>query len=409
MIPPFPATPSAGRRPSGGWPAVRWLRAAEAALFLALLGLAEVRAIVGQAPWSVHVLVVVVAGAFAAGLARVERWPGAGRAAWLMAVSAGTLALVALSRDFVWTLFPLWMLTAHLLALPVALVLTAVSLAVVITCSAIGGDESAAAVLGPIVGALVAVGVARGVLRFQHEASEHQRLLGEVLAAQDEAAALADQLAASQREAGALAERARLARDIHDTLAQGFSSIVLLARAAGRERDAEAVRRLVREIESTASAELAESRRVVYALAPAPGGELAASIGRLASEAAQAMGAELTLDLQDVPRLSTAAEVALLRAAQSALANVRRHAGASSLAVTLGCTDRAVRLDVVDDGRGFDPASVPATPTLAGGYGLRAMRERLTALGGALAVESEPGGGTALTASVPLVTREEES
>ena len=283
-------------------------------------------------------------------------------------------------------------------ALTAALVLTAVSLAVLVTVLALSGADSAGGVLGPLIGALVSVGVARGVLLFEHEASEHRRLVHEVLRAQDESARL-------QREAGVLAERTRLAHDIHDTLAQGFSSVVLLARAAAREPDADRVRDLVAQIGATASDHLGEARRVVYELAPTdPGaGGLAAPLRRLTSEVANAVGAEWSVRVDpDLPRLATTTEVALLRAAQGTLANVRRHARAGRIAVELARADDEVRLDVVDDGVGFDPAGLSG-PTLAGGYGLRALRERLVDLGGGLEVESEPGGGTAVSVHLPLV------
>ena len=95
--------------------------------------------------------------------------------------------------------------------------------------------------------------------------------------------------------------------------------------------------------------------------------------------------------------------VTLLRAAQGALANVRRHADANTVTVTVTRDDSDVRLDVIDDGVGFDPTSLADTePTLAGGYGLRALRARLAALGGGLAIESEPGHGTVLSVTIPF-------
>nr|WP_269778995.1 sensor histidine kinase [Propioniciclava soli] len=259
------------------------------------------------------------------------------------------------------------------------------------------GNDAPAAVLGPVIGALVALGIARGVLRFEHEAAEHRRLVGEVLVAQEATAA-------AQREAGVQAERARLAHDIHDTLAQGFSSVILLARAAGREPDAARTAALIERIEATASQNLADARRVVYALAPeeTSAGGLAAPLRRLAGEAADAVGATASVTIDpDLPRLGTATEVALLRVAQGALANVRAHARPGRVAVELSRSGETVRLDVVDDGVGFDPTRLGAA-TLEGGYGLRALRERLVELGGGLAIESEPGGGTAVSAHLPL-------
>ena len=96
-------------------------------------------------------------------------------------------------------------------------------------------------------------------------------------------------------------------------------------------------------------------------------------------------------------------ETTLLRTAQEALANVARHAAAGRVALTLSYMEDVVTLDVRDDGTGFDP-DVPREPTAEGGYGLAAMRERLLRIAGRLEVESEPGGGTALSACVPAVT-----
>ena len=90
-------------------------------------------------------------------------------------------------------------------------------------------------------------------------------------------------------------------------------------------------------------------------------------------------------------------EFALLRAAQEALANVARHAHATRVGLTISYMESEVALDVRDDGVGFDPA-VPDR-----GFGLVAMRQRIAALSGTLQVESEPGGGTAISACVPTV------
>ena len=228
-----------------------------------------------------------------------------------------------------------------------------------------------------------------------------------MLASQAETAALSDELVRAQRDAGILAERTRLSHDLHDTVAQGFSSILLLARAAAREPDPQRVQGLLNQIQSAAADNLAESRRVVYALAPddLTTGGLSGPLARMTTELATQLGADVTLEVDPLlPRLATAGEVALLRAAQGTLANVRRHSGARHVRVSVARFDRVVRLDVVDDGVGFDPASlVDSEPTLDGGYGLTALRARLASLGGGVAVESEPGHGTALSITVPFV------
>ncbi len=120
----------------------------------------------------------------------------------------------------------------------------------------------------------------------------------------------------------------------------------------------------------------------------------------------------------DPVALPTDVEAALLRVAQSALANVERHAAATRVAVTLSflagaaAGEEAVALDVVDDGRGFDPEALPAPSDdvpggTSGGFGLVAMRARLAELGGTLSVESAPGAGTAVAAWVPLGAAED--
>src|SRR5690606_15884124 len=140
----------------------------------------------------------------------------------------------------------------------------------------------------------------------------------------------------------------------------------------------------VREAEAVARASLDEARGLVWALRPttlADGGLPAA----LERAVAAVPGAELTIS--GAPRsLDPDVEVTVLRAAQEGLANARRHAAAGSVAVTLTYFDDTVALDVIDDGRGFDPDAV-ASPGPSGGHGLRGMRERAERLGGTLVVE----------------------
>lgn len=107
--------------------------------------------------------------------------------------------------------------------------------------------------------------------------------------------------------------------------------------------------------------------------------------------------------MSGTPRvLPTPYEVALLRIAQSALANVVRHARAGRAEITLTFMDASVTLDVVDDGRGFDPSALSSAPSGEGGFGLPAMRARAETLGGLFTVESDPGQGTAVAVTLPL-------
>lgn len=406
---------------------LRGLQLGQQALFAVLLVLGAGRA----ATDSGHpVLALVGSGLLAlwyvagAVLARRRRDRATG-VRWLVALLLGWAALVALSADFSWLAFPLFFLCLHLLASRIALVTVGAMTAVVVAAQlSTGVGNRPAQVLGPVLGALVAVGMSSVYRRLVAENVERRQLIAELVAAQGDLVATHDALAAAQRESGALAERARLARDIHDTLAQGFSSILLLARAGlttpATASDVGATHRgssngpapvgvdgtaLLRQIEATAAENLDEARRVVHALAPAALEEapLVAALGRLLNRTAQQGDLQPVLHCDGEPVvLATAVEVALLRLAQGALANVRQHAQATRVGITLTYSDHEVRLDVVDDGAGFDPGMVTHPSADGAGFGLRAMRERLAALGGSLDVESAPGSGTAVAATVPL-------
>jgi signal transduction histidine kinase len=212
-------------------------------------------------------------------------------------------------------------------------------------------------------------------------------------------------LAAAEWESGRLAERQRLARDIHDTLAQGFVSIVLQLQAAESElpAGADAARRHLELARRTASDNLAEVRRLVWDLRPEQlrAASLGEALGRLTERLAEESGVTATTTVTGTPRpLSPDAEVTLLRVTQEALANVSRHARAGRVALTLSYMDGEAALDVRDDGIGFAPGADGARPN--GGLGLHGMRERVEALGGRLAVESAPGGGTTVAVTVPV-------
>jgi signal transduction histidine kinase len=222
---------------------------------------------------------------------------------------------------------------------------------------------------------------------------EHAALIEELSTARHE-------LAAAHHEAGVLAERHRLAGEIHDTLAQGFTSIVTLVQAAeaGVDPQAAQVRRHLDMALATARDNLAEARVLVAALCPARLED--SSLGEALCRVAEATSAEAGIRTRTeivgrVRPLPTGIEVVLLRVCQEALANVRKHAGASEVSVHLRYTDDQVELNVTDDGAGFDMASVD------GGYGLRGMRDRVRAVGGTVGVESAPGAGTTVLVEVP--------
>ena len=209
-------------------------------------------------------------------------------------------------------------------------------------------------------------------------------------------------LAAAERAQGVFAERERLSREIHDTLAQGFTSVVTLARAADAalERgDVETVRERLALLEQTAAENLAEARLIVAALTPGhlQNGTLAEALQRVVDAAAAESGIAGELTVVGSPGSAPAnSEVAVLRTAQEAIANIRRHSGASSFRVRLDYhqPDR-IGLEVTDDGRGFDADAV------RGGFGLVGAQSRAADLGTELVVDSAPGSGTTLRVSVP--------
>ncbi|MFE9692193.1 sensor histidine kinase [Micromonospora sp. NPDC005806] len=371
-------------------------------LLVSLLMLAAGRAVADHDPRAAGVVAAAAAlGLVYAAGGLLTRARAAHRAAvlWLTAVSAVWLVLLVLSADGVWLAFPLYFLHLHLLSRRAGLAaVAATTLAAVVAFAAHRGSFGPATAVGPILGAVVAVAVVWGYEALYQESERRRRLI------EDLSAARAD-LAAAQHAAGVLAERERLAREIHDTLAQGLSSIQLLLRAAERALPDGVAARHVAQARQAAVDNLAEARRFVAALAPPAleGGTLTAALHRLCAttSARHRLAARFRLTGDPVP-LPTAYEVALLRVAQSALANTVRHAHASTVEVTLGYLAGQVTVDVADDGTGFDPAATPTGDPGSGGFGLAAMRARVRALGGTLDVRSAPGRGTAVSAHLPV-------
>lgn len=215
-----------------------------------------------------------------------------------------------------------------------------------------------------------------------------------------ENAELHAQLVAQAREAGIVEERQRLAGEIHDTLAQGLTGIVAQLEAAEHTRHHQDTwPRHVAQARALARANLTEARRSVRALRPEQLEEasLPEAIGTLARTWSQ--GSTIAADLETtgtVVRAGPDTEAAVFRAAQEALSNVAKHAQATKVQITLTYLGDTLLLDVADDGTGFDASAT------ADGYGLVGMRQRLSRVGGTLTVESSPGSGTILNASVPL-------
>jgi signal transduction histidine kinase len=329
-------------------------------------------------------------------------------------------------------------------------VLTVVLTVLVFTALGLGADLDGARDVASLVtqGAIaVAFSVLLGlwVTQVAEQSEERADLLARLEEAQADAAA-------SHHSAGVMAERERMSREIHDTLAQGFTSVIMLAQTAAadlrRDQPAQAVDRLTL-IERTARENLAEARALVAAAAPVGLEEssLIEALTRLARRFGQETGVRVRVVADDdaLAGLPREREVVLLRAAQEALSNVRRHARTSNVDLVLAVgtdADRdvdpgagvgadsgagaevgtgagagtgagqaagsgpgtgvgSVRLEVVDDGQGMDPTAVE-------GFGLRGMRDRVTSEGGWLAVSSDVGQGTRVQVTLPSSTQDDE-
>jgi signal transduction histidine kinase len=208
-----------------------------------------------------------------------------------------------------------------------------------------------------------------------------------------------------ERQAAVLEERTRMARDLHDTLAQGFAGIVMQLEAAedALREDPEAAQAHIFRARTLGRESLAEARRSVWELRPQAleQGDLATALARSITQLTAGTSVEAEFSLHGAPRaLPPEVEEHLLRIGQEAVSNALIHAQAHSIQVTLTFDPQKVQLCVEDDGQGFDPLRVPGRS----GFGLVSMRERAERLGGELTATSQPGQGTKLLVVVPVST-----
>ncbi|MGL3201110.1 MULTISPECIES: histidine kinase [Curtobacterium] len=229
------------------------------------------------------------------------------------------------------------------------------------------------------------------ITRIAELSDERRQLIDELRATQDS-------LAEAHRRAGVTSERERLARELHDTVAQNLAGIVMLTERARGDLAADRVDRLDERLtilEESARAALEESRTLVAAGSAGIAGDgLAAALHRLGERFTRETGVPVAVTAADCV-LDRDTQVVLLRTAQEALANFRAHADAASVHVALHVAADRATLRVEDDGVGFDPA-VPSP-----GHGLRGLRERLALAGGTCTIVSAPGHGTVVVVELP--------
>ena len=392
-------------RPKDAWEALPW---AWTAVFhvtvLASLAIALVDEHRTVPPWSLVALSILLMTWHEIGLRLAggppETWHqrAPARLGVLVVDIALWFVLVSLSLAFYLALFGLVLQIFRHLPVRQAAIAIGLTTGAVIVEQVGGVDQVSPTDTTPWLAALIAVAVLGlgGWIGAVITQSTHRReLIAQLEAAQQ-------QLAEAERRAGVLEERSRLAREIHDTLAQGFVSIVLHLEAveeAGHEHPDDAQRHLD-QARTTARTSLDQARRVVQDLRPPQLEDQPVhdAIRDWALRWGDEVGIDVSAETTGAPvPLTQDAEVTLLRAAQEALNNVRRHASASRIRVTVSYMGDVVVLDVQDDGVGLDRAA----PSPGGGFGLTAMRERVDAQGGSVDVESEPGEGTTVAVTLP--------
>lgn len=199
-------------------------------------------------------------------------------------------------------------------------------------------------------------------------------------------------------------ERNRLAREIHDTLAQGLIGIILYLERLDLmiPETEQASRRMIDRTINMARSNLEEARRSVRDLRAAPleGRTLPEAINHLVAEVESEHPFEIALSVSaNFPMLAARVETALFRMVQEAVSNCRKHAQCTNLTITLSLVEEMLRIEVCDDGLGFEPAVAMVHPAR---FGLSSMRERITQIGGTFEVESEPNHGTSIRALIPL-------
>ncbi|MEZ5409522.1 MAG: sensor histidine kinase [Acidimicrobiales bacterium] len=342
-------------------------------------------------------VITLAAAMLAADLLAARAVSARPRLAWLLTVGGAWLVLVGAAPSFVWCAVPL--LLVFLRTMPggaAAVASVVIAGAAIVALMRLSTRFDPSAIAGPIVLAGLLAVTHRALTR---ETAAHAEVISHLTATRQR---LADQ----ERAAGVLAERQRLAGEVHDSIAQGISSVLMLAQAAEREldRDPAAARHHITQAVSQARHDLDEVRHIVHALSPPAldGAPLAGALAALCRRQSAAAGVAVNFTVVDAPAVtSTSEDAVLLRIAQESIANAVRHAGASRIDVTVSYLPGHVTLDVVDDGCGFDPAAVPGRSGRAG-YGLQTMAARAAEVGGRLDIESGPGAGTAVTVTIPL-------
>ncbi|MFG2590520.1 sensor histidine kinase [Streptomyces sp. NPDC048438] len=369
------------------------------AVFWVLLGVVPPAIAVADAPGATRYPVLVLLVVLALSYGAVGLFPGSPVLRprpylYVLVVGLGAMSylLDGGAALFVVTLPHFWIYTTSARA---AIALSGAAAAGVVAGNVVrqgwDGEFFTGNVIFTVIGYAAGVLIGLGVRRITEDADARARRLNAEL----EDARL--RLVEAHHRQGAADERERLAREIHDTLAQGFASIIVLAEAArsGLETDPGRSGKQLLAIENTARENLAEAR-VLVGSAPRSGvaaGSVADTLRRTLDRFTEDTGIGVVSELPDVA-CDQQTRIALLRCTQESLANIRKHAAASAVEVVLTAQPYGVELEITDDGRGFVAED-------SHGFGLHGMRKRLAELGGELTVTSSVGDGTRVLAMIP--------
>lgn len=350
--------------------------------------------------WPTLLLLLAIAVAYATlGVRGIQQLRGAGVAyqviAWSLLLAIQLVDPGTESWMLFFILYPQMWAMLEVRSAAVGTLLTLVTFGAVRFWQSGFDSEALGAIL---ISSVISLGISMALGIFINRIVDEAQSRAETI---DELRATQARLAAVERDRGVQDERERISREIHDTLAQGFTSVVALARASASalaRGDHALVAERVALIEQTALDNLTEARLIVAELSPAhlQSRTVPEALERLAASVTHESGVEVRVEVRGEPvALGGSGDVVLLRTAQEALSNVRRHSGARHTRLVLTYAVAEVRLEIADDGRGFAPESVPS------GFGLDGVRARVAELGGTAALASTPGSGTTLSVVLP--------
>ena len=385
----------------------RALRCAVTALMVLLVGVAVAgsaavnQVIIGATLGAVFLTVYLGGAVYAvnvhgsAGVPVGQRRDNRAAIAWVLALTLLWVGLLIVSDSAMWLAFPLILLQVGVLgaAWGAVVAMCTMVLTTAVSVSRLSpGDSFVGPVLGPMLGGLIAIVFMWGIMTITRESHARKQALEELQKTRVE-------LAHAEEDRVLVRERHRLAGELHDTVSQGLSATAMLLRAAQSSPDPNVSGALVAQALAATEANLTEARRITTALTPS---ELSYARLPLALRALveQPIDDDLEVDVQigagrfDLPLMQ---EAALLRVAQSALWNVREHAGANHVVIRLEESPEGITLEVADDGHGFLNEQ---SAEVGRGLGIPTMAARVEAVGGRFAVTSSED-GTTVTAQIP--------